>query len=105
LPSARLTASPTPQSVRLAEAGRPNQAEQQPEDDARQCYHVGQDALVQVDHEEHDHRRAEQQARDQEQRRPEEPRGGGEDDPGRELDERILQRDGRLAAGAAASEP
>ena len=110
-PSARLTASPTPQSARLhataaderiAEARRRDQAERQPDDDARQRDHVGQDALVQVDHEEHDHRAPPNIRRDTSSSvGPYEPRAGGEHDgrwPARRSD---TARDRRPAASAA----
>ena len=69
LPSARLTGSPIAEQdqaaghgtdERLAKAGRQHQAERQPDHDARQRDDVRQDAMPEINREEHDHRGGEQ---------------------------------------------
>ena len=90
---------------RVAPAGRQEEAEDKPEHDARQRDDVGQDAMLEVDDEQHDHRAREQQPLNQQRGESNSRYAARNTSAGDELDNRVLNRNRRAAAAAAAAQP
>jgi hypothetical protein len=86
---------------RVSKPRRQHEAERQADDDPRQRDDVGQDAVLEVDHEQDDHRAGEDEACRQQPRGTEQPRGPGKEDRRDEFDDRVLNRDRGLAPAAA----